>query len=34
MAEGGRAGYYAGGQSIPSEYTIEDAMEKLLCKID
>jgi len=25
MAEGGRAGYYAGGQSIPSEYTIEDA---------
>ena len=25
MAEGGRAGYYAGGQSIPSEYTVEDA---------
>jgi hypothetical protein len=25
MAQGGRAGYYAGGQSIPSEYTIEDA---------
>ena len=25
MAKGGRAGYYAGGQSIPSEYTIEDA---------
>ena len=25
MAEGGRAGYYAGGQSIPSEYTMEDA---------
>ena len=25
-AEGGRAGYYAGGQSIPSEYTAEDAM--------
>ena len=25
MAEGGRIGYYAGGQSIPSEYTIEDA---------
>ena len=24
-AEGGRAGYYAGGQSIPSPYTIEDA---------
>ncbi len=24
-AEGGRIGYYAGGQSIPSEYTIEDA---------
>ena len=24
-AEGGRAGYYAGGQSIPSENTIEDA---------
>jgi len=25
MARGGRAGYYAGGQSIPSEYTMEDA---------
>jgi hypothetical protein len=25
MAQGGRAGYYAGGQSIPSEYTMEDA---------
>jgi hypothetical protein len=25
MAEGGRAGYYSGGQSIPSEYTVEDA---------
>ena len=25
-AEGGRAGFYAGGQSIPSEYTMEDAM--------
>ena len=25
MASGGRAGYYAGGQSIPSEYTMEDA---------
>ena len=25
LAKGGRAGYYAGGQSIPSEYTIEDA---------
>ena len=25
-AEGGRAGYYAGGQSVPSDYTIEDAM--------
>ena len=25
MAQGGRAGYYAGGQSIPSEYTVEDA---------
>jgi len=25
MAEGGRAGYYQGGLSIPSEYTIEDA---------
>ena len=25
MATGGRAGYYAGGQSIPSEYTMEDA---------
>ena len=25
-AEGGRAGYYAGGQSIPSDYTMEDAM--------
>jgi hypothetical protein len=25
MAEGGRAGYYEGGQSIPSEYTVEDA---------
>ena len=24
-AQGGRIGYYAGGQSIPSEYTIEDA---------
>jgi hypothetical protein len=24
-AKGGRAGYYAGGQSIPSEYTMEDA---------
>jgi len=24
-AEGGRIGYYAGGQSIPSEYTMEDA---------
>ena len=24
-AQGGRAGYYAGGQSIPSEYTVEDA---------
>ena len=24
-AEGGRAGYYAGGQSIPSPYTMEDA---------
>jgi hypothetical protein len=24
-AKGGRAGYYAGGQSIPSPYTIEDA---------
>jgi len=26
MAEGGRIGLYAGGQSIPSEYTMEDAM--------
>ena len=25
-AEGGRIGLYAGGQSIPSEYTMEDAM--------
>jgi hypothetical protein len=25
LAEGGRAGYYSGGQSIPSEYTVEDA---------
>jgi len=25
-AEGGRAGYYAGGQSTPSDYTMEDAM--------
>ena len=25
MATGGRAGYYSGGQSIPSEYTVEDA---------
>ena len=25
-AEGGRIGLYAGGQSIPSDYTIEDAM--------
>ena len=25
-AEGGRAGYYAGGQSVPSDYTMEDAM--------
>ena len=25
MASGGRAGYYAGGQFIPSEYTVEDA---------
>ena len=25
-AKGGRAGYYAGGQSVPSDYTIEDAM--------
>ena len=25
-AEGGRAGYYAGGQSTPSDYTVEDAM--------
>ena len=25
MASGGRAGYYAGGQSIPSENTMEDA---------
>jgi hypothetical protein len=25
MAEGGRIGFYAGGQSIPSEYTMEDA---------
>ena len=25
MAQGGRAGYYSGGQSIPSEYTVEDA---------
>jgi len=25
-AEGGRAGFYAGGQSIPSDYTMEDAM--------
>ncbi len=24
-AQGGRIGYYAGGQSIPSEYTMEDA---------
>ena len=24
-AEGGRAGYYAGGQSVPSDYTMEDA---------
>jgi hypothetical protein len=26
LAYGGRAAFYAGGQSIPSEYTIEDAM--------
>ena len=26
LAQGGRARYYKGGQSIPSEYTIEDAM--------
>ena len=25
-ADGGRIGYYAGGQSIPSDYTMEDAM--------
>jgi hypothetical protein len=25
-AQGGRIGYYAGGQSVPSDYTIEDAM--------
>ena len=25
MAKGGRAGFYTGGQSIPSEYTVEDA---------
>ena len=24
-AQGGRIGYYSGGQSIPSEYTVEDA---------
>ena len=24
-AYGGRIGYYSGGQSIPSEYTVEDA---------
>ena len=26
IKEGGRAGYYAGGQSTPSDYTMEDAM--------
>ena len=26
LAYGGRARYYAGGQSIPSDYTVEDAM--------
>ena len=26
FAQGGRAGFYAGGQSIPSDYTMEDAM--------
>jgi hypothetical protein len=25
-ADGGRIGYYAGGQSVPSDYTMEDAM--------
>jgi hypothetical protein len=26
LLQGGRAGYYKGGQSIPSDYTIEDAL--------
>jgi len=26
VKDGGRAGYYAGGQSVPSDYTMEDAM--------
>jgi len=29
-AYGGRAGYYSGGQSIPSEYTVEDARKSAM----